>query len=250
MKEKYDLIFGIGEACSCTSALRAARLQFASYPFDWLYGTDFIGRCTILASKFNRFIKQSDLEDMHQTNQDTHNLCEIYHNKHNDLTFNHDFAFGYSLDKTYPTVYEKYMRRISRLLESVNKSHRVLVVYIETPFIGHEFVNDSMLIHGHEIIKRAFPNTEFDLLYFSNSINKKQTVKVSDNVTRVYDDYKDKSAKLDYVVLEKILVNHLQDFKLNVPLLVKIRRGMKRALINAIPIGKIRHNLQRKYHVK
>lgn len=40
-KEKYDLILSIGEACSCTQALRKSNLQIFSYPFDWLFGASF-----------------------------------------------------------------------------------------------------------------------------------------------------------------------------------------------------------------
>jgi len=33
---EYDLAFSLGQACACSTTLRAARLQFASFPFDWL----------------------------------------------------------------------------------------------------------------------------------------------------------------------------------------------------------------------
>lgn len=248
--QKYDLIFSIGEACSCTSALRGAKLQFASYPFDWLWGADFICRCKIMASRFSRFIDKKDLEDTYQTNLDKDNLCEIYHNKYNDLTFNHDFAAGRPLDETYPAVSEKYARRISRLLESIDKSQRILLVCIETPVKNHDIVDNKDLIRGRNMIAKAFPNTIVDLLYFSHSNNDAKKVNVSEHITRIYDDYKDKSAKLDYVVLEKILVKHLRNLKLNVPFSIKTKRALKRFIINIIPIAQIRHNLQRKYHVK
>ena len=57
MAEKYDLIFGIGEACSCTQILRKSLLQNCSYPLDWLYGLDFSKRVDILVSEFSDFIK-------------------------------------------------------------------------------------------------------------------------------------------------------------------------------------------------
>lgn len=246
-KQKYDLVFSIGEACSCTSALRAAKLQFASYPLDWLFGSDFIGRCKILASRFDRFIDKNDLK---YTYSERSISCDTYHNKYNDLTFNHDFLSGYKLDETYPVVYEKYMRRIFRLLDSIEKSQRVLVVYIETPVKNHVVVDDDELIRGRDMIAKVFPNTIVDLLYFSHSNNDAKKVNVSEHITRIYDDYKDKSAKLDYVVLEKILVKHLRNLKLNVPFSIKTKRALKRFIINIIPIAKIRHNLQRKYHVK
>lgn len=248
--QKYDLIFSIGEACSCTSALRGAKLQFASYPFDWLWGADFICRCKIVASRFSRFIDKKDLEDTYQTNLDKDNLCEIYHNKYNDLTFNHDFAAGRPLDETYPAVSEKYARRISRLLESIDKSQRILLVCIETPVKNHDIVDNKDLIRGRQIIADAFPDTVVDLLYFSNSNSKKQTEQVSDHITRIYDDYKDKHSSLDYIVTEKRLIKHLRNIKLNIPLSIRIKRKIRNVLINLIPFKQIRHNMQRKYHVK
>lgn len=250
MKKRYDFIFGIGEACSCIQALHKAKLQFNSYPFDWLFGTNFMGRCEILANRFERFVEQDDLEDIHKTNLDTHNLCEIYHNKYNDITFNHDFLVGHDLSETYTSVHEKYMRRISRLLNNIDNSKYVLIVYIETPVKNHAFVQDAELIKGLDIISRAFPNTNIDLLYFSNSNKKKEIINVSDNITRIFDNYKNKKSNLDYTVRNNILVKYLRKTKLILPLSVKIKRVSRNFAINIIPFKKIRHKLQRRYHVK
>lgn len=241
--KKYDLIVSIGEACSCTTALRDSRLQFKSYPMDWLFGSDFIGRCKIVASRFHRFI---DIQDLEYVYSERSISCDAYHNKYNDLTFNHDFEKGRPLKETYTKVSEKYERRISRLLETLDKQNRVLVVYIETPIKNHDVVNNDTLIIGQQIIANAFPNSKIDLLYFSNSYNKKQTEQVSENVTRIYDDYKNKASEVDYRVIGSVLKKHLRQVKLNLSLSIRIKRN----LINLIPIGKIKHNLQRKYRVK
>ena len=34
--KRYDICFGIGEACVCSQVLRKAGLQKLSYPFDWV----------------------------------------------------------------------------------------------------------------------------------------------------------------------------------------------------------------------
>ena len=126
-KQKYDLIFSMGAACSCSSALRAAELQVSSYPFDWLFGSDFCGRADIVASEFKRFIDKKDLEYVFSVRS---TRCDAYHNKHNDLTFNHDFERGMDLSETYPAVREKYDRRIKRLISNVENANRILIVYI------------------------------------------------------------------------------------------------------------------------
>ena len=246
-KQKYDLVFSLGEACSSTSSLRRAGLQFKSYPLDWLFGSDFIGRCKIVASCFKRFLEYSDLEYSYSERSIS---CDAYHNKYNDLTFNHDFGAGLDLKQTYPAVKDKYDRRISRLLTSINGSNSVLIVYIETPVKNHPVVDDNTLIQGCKILAEAFPNTKIDLLYFSHSETKKQTVMISNHITRIYDDYKDKHSSLDYTVTEKRLIKHLRNIKLNIPLSIRIKRKIRNVLINLIPFKQIRHNMQRKYHVK
>ena len=86
--QKFDLIFSLGEACSCTEVLRRNYLQIYSYPFDWLFGSNFIKRCDILASKFKNFIEKEDLKYSHEEQNIN---CIAYYNQSNDITFNHDF---------------------------------------------------------------------------------------------------------------------------------------------------------------
>lgn len=248
MLKTYDLIFSIGEACSCTAALRASGLQIASYPFDWLFGSDFIGRCKILASFFERFIEEQDLE---YTYSERSISCDAYHNKYNDLTFNHDFLSGKDLSETYPLVKEKYDRRIHRLLSQINKSKKILVVYIETPVKNHIRVLNKDLVGGLEIIKHSFPDKDIDLLYCLNSADDYKVYKLADNITVFSTNYKsDNINDLDYVVnpfvLKKILV---KNYRLNLPMKYKINKFILRKLINFIPIKHIRHKLRNKYHV-
>ena len=61
MKKQYDLIFGIGEACLCSQALRNDNLQVFSYPFDWVYGTLLHNRVEILTNRFKDFFNKEDL---------------------------------------------------------------------------------------------------------------------------------------------------------------------------------------------
>ena len=35
-REHFDLIIGLGPACSCTMSLRRAGLQHLSFPYDWI----------------------------------------------------------------------------------------------------------------------------------------------------------------------------------------------------------------------
>ena len=45
---KYDLIFSMGEACSCSEAIRRLNYQDFSYPFDWVANLTFLERNIML----------------------------------------------------------------------------------------------------------------------------------------------------------------------------------------------------------
>ena len=151
--QNFDLIFSLGEACSCTQVLRSLGLQISSYPFDWLYGANFIDRCNILSNSFRNFIEKKDLV---YTHKNIH--CDVYHNKSNDIVFNHDFKRNIPFDKMYKIVKQKYSRRIERLLEKLKKSKKILIVYIETPTKNHLNISSEEIINGFEQIQNKFQN--------------------------------------------------------------------------------------------
>jgi hypothetical protein len=49
--ERYDLAFSLGAACSCSVALRRAKLQFASFPLDWIALGSPVSRTAILLAR-------------------------------------------------------------------------------------------------------------------------------------------------------------------------------------------------------
>lgn len=247
-KTEYDLIFSIGEACSCTSALRAAYLQIASYPFDWLFGSDFIGRCKILSSEFARFIEKDDLEYVFSARSIS---CDAYHNVYNGLTFNHDFLMNKKLDETYSDVKAKYARRIQRLLDNIKNAKRILIVYIETPETGHIEVNDSTILEGYNIIKNKFKDKNIDLLYFCNSGKLHKIEKLSQNLVKATIYYKSKNNDAeDYDVDQKVLKDFLTGYcSLKLPFGKVFFRTIKKMLINLMPSSKLRKKLRKKYHL-
>lgn len=245
-KKVYDLAFGIGEACSCTQTLRKSNLQIASYPFDWLYGSDFIGRCKILASKFDRFIEKTDLEFAHEERSFK---CLAYHNKYNDITFNHDFLKNLNFEEAYKQVKEKYNRRIKRLLEQIKNSSEILIVYIETPTTNHEEIDNKTIIEGYNIIKSAF-SKNIDLLYISNNKNKQEIVKISDNITKITNNYKStKTEDPDWEVNRSKTKSFFKNYCLNLPFSYRVKKQIVSILVSLIPIKHFRHKLERRYHV-
>ncbi|MBE6443117.1 MAG: hypothetical protein E7020_00420 [Alphaproteobacteria bacterium] len=209
-KLKYDLVFSLGEACSCTQALRSSNLQYASYPLDWLFGSDFNGRMDILVSDFNKFIEQSDLQYSYSERSIS---CDAYLNNKNQITFNHDFPAGISLEESYPMVAEKYQRRINRLLDNIKNADSVLIVYIEIPN-NENHTSDKDIICGWEKIKEKYFNKKIDLLYFMNDTTlppksvKKENI--TSNITKVTANYKNQAPNVvpyavDNDVLKRVL---------------------------------------------
>jgi hypothetical protein len=213
--KQYDFVFGIGGACSCTQILRKCRLQFNSYPFDWLFGADILTRTKLLANNFEDFINFEDLEDTGNNNEDANNLCENYHNKKNDITFNHDFKYGKPLTETYGCVKEKYDRRIKRLISQIEKSNNVLVVFLQAPNDDHA-VEDGILIESHTILKTRFPKQNISLLYlFCKHGNKDFVCKeIQEDLTRVEYDYDAYDKMVPYAVDNNILRKQLCKVKI------------------------------------
>lgn len=206
-KTKYDLIFGIGAACSCTQILRKCRLQFFSYPFDWLYGADIETRCKILANNFSDFINFDDLENTLKTNNDDKNLCDVYHNKLNNIYFNHDFSHNVPLQECYANINEKYNRRAKRLIHQIEKSKNVLVVYLQTPN-NQTVISDTTLQNAYQTILNRFPNQNINLLYLycNHSETQAKIVKVDNGIIKIELDYDDYNEKFPYSVNTKVLM--------------------------------------------
>ena len=242
MIKKFDLIFSLGEACSCTQALREYNLQIYSYPFDWLSGSDFLLRCNILANGFKDFIKKEDLQ---YCCENRNIKCVAYKNKKNNLTFNHDFLKEMPFDNAYNYVKEKYKRRIKRLLNKINKSKAVLVVYMEIPTRNHQKTTNEEIIKGYSILQEAYKN-KINLLYIKNE-SQNYTVEFLENnkVTVISKDYKNYNSKQDYVADIGKLKDIFAEYKLNLPIFyIKIRKIIK-YLLDFIPIKSKRHKLKK-----
>lgn len=162
----YDLIMSIGALCFCSENLRQHNLQAYSYPFDWLFGSTFSGRVKIVASKFENFLREEDLEFSHVEDRVS---CDAYKNTFNGLGFNHDFPANVPLNESFNAVKEKYDRRINRLINLINESKNILFVYIEGPGQSVATETNEALIAAQKELQKAFPNTRCDILYLEHN---------------------------------------------------------------------------------
>jgi hypothetical protein len=224
--KKYDLIFGIGGACSCSTLLRNRQLQNFSYPFDWVSHQYFKGSIDILGNKFKNFIEYEDLEYICSPLEH-----DIYRNKSNNMLFNHDFPKNYDKNRkeSFLLVKEKYDRRINRLLTKISESKRVLMVYLEIVRLQEEekereINSDEFIVNSYQKIISAynFKNSPLcrlfgrtmDLLYigYDPYIPPKKIIKkqLCDGLTRMTINYKLDDLhhnSVDFSMLHKVLRN-------------------------------------------
>lgn len=224
MKKKYDLVFGIGAACLCSQMLRKTGLQFSSYPFDWLYGTDFSGRVDILTNDFKDFVNKEDLTFINATNGDKDNPCDVYNNVKNGITFNHDFPQGVPLEQSYPAVKAKYDRRIDRLLKRIERSENTLIVYVEIP-TSPENTTVETLLNCREKLYRRFGKENIDLLYVACA-DERQDDLFGDHIRKIAFNYR----KANGTTLHdaRVLRDAVKGYRLRRPLSVRIKNQIYR----------------------
>lgn len=192
-KERFDLVFGLGGACSCSWALRKAKLQFASYPFDWVARVDLKGRAQIVADDFRDWLVKDQMWFESWT-QSYNN--DIYHNRVTGIGFNHDFPKGVPIEESFAQVQEKYRRRIDRLYADIRRSRRVLIVWIGFPEGGE--VPREHIDFCLDTFRGKFPGVEFRMLVMEcvcGVPERRMRRESGDGFDRISFDYEDHSRK-------------------------------------------------------
>lgn len=138
-KRKYDLVFGLGMACSCSEALRAAGLQLLSFPYDWLavpaqelgnQPHELQNRVRELCDGFRGWFDPAEFEFRGESSAKGK---DRYFNRRLGLVFLHDFPGGVPFAESFPEIQARYRRRANRLIDLIRRSRRVLVVRIDRP---------------------------------------------------------------------------------------------------------------------
>lgn len=192
-KDRFDLVFGMGGACSCSWALRKAGLQFASYPFDWVARVDLRGRAQIVADDFRNWLVEDQMWFEAGTQSYT---SDIYHNRLTGIGFNHDFPKGVPIEESFASVQEKYRRRIDRLFANIRSSRRVLVAWIGVPesaAVPVEHIEFCL-----KTLRGKFPGVEFRMRVLdcvTGVPERKAKRESGDGFDRISFDYEDHSKK-------------------------------------------------------
>ena len=171
-RTRYDLILGLGTACSCTETIRKAGLQLLSFPFDWLTTTcvrpdetahELQGRVRELRDGFSTWFGRDDFRYVPPI---LDNGKDVYICDRLRLIFNHDFPKGQPFDQAFPIVRDRYRRRADRLLEIIRGAKRVLLVRMDRP--GQSAPTDVEDCRAARMeLSRAFAPTAFDFFLFT-----------------------------------------------------------------------------------
>lgn len=159
----YDLILGMGMDCRCSQTMRAAGLQFLSFPFDWLRGPSLPERAHHMVDDFPHWLNPETLKPVDSPH--TTALTTIWTDCFG-YTFVHDFHRSVPMDEELPKVRAKYRRRIERMKRLIGASSRVLLVCVEMP--GFPTVAEEHPGEVRRILRTKWPDVQFDFLIIRN----------------------------------------------------------------------------------
>ena len=162
-KRIYDFVFGLGQSCACSQALRVAGLQYASFPFDWIGGPTLREPVRVIVSGFKGWMRRDAF--MHIGDR-LHPQGRIYRNVETELIYSHEVPLGGSMDESYELMMKKYARRIRRFQRMMSGRKRILVVRLAVPGLAEEL--DSDLIDARRELTAAYPEASIDILYLVN----------------------------------------------------------------------------------
>ncbi len=176
---EYDQIISLGEGCFVATYLNSSGLRNFSSPFDWVMGSTLELRLELLCNDFKDFINLEDLVCITESFDkgftshgifDFDKTNDVYVNKRNKIQFNHDFLRGENLEQKYPEVLEKYQRRSERLIDAINNSKHVLLLYADMPKEKSTETNIDKVIELLVKLNIHYPHTYIKLLYFKYSL--------------------------------------------------------------------------------
>lgn len=167
LEKRFDFVFSLGEDCGCAMHLRKFGLRIMSSPFDWVNGASFETRINLLCNNFEGFLSKDKLVYKDYSHKATLRDCanDIYYDKGLGFNFIHDFATSIPLDKSYPTVRERYDRRIKRTLDKIRSSRHVLIVW----WSRDKIISAEEIASSIARLKKAFPINDINLMVCQNA---------------------------------------------------------------------------------
>lgn len=161
----YDYVVSLGGSCYTAVLLRNLNLQGATNVFDWSVGEigvgGFSGKIDLICNHFANAFVLDDLEKFFYP--DTRIPTWPIRNKKTGLHYIHDFPKSMSIEEYFPTYKQKYLKRVQRLYDSIEKSNNVLFLSI----ISGEILPIEDIKKAEKIINEIF-NNKIDFLIIQN----------------------------------------------------------------------------------
>lgn len=245
MKNKYDIVYSIGHDCACSMYLKKHNLRVVSGPLDWLTSVPAHMRFNLILNDFENFMNIEDFEFVEKNpNIVNDDACDYYKNKRTGLYFYHDFPAGVPLHNSYPTVAEKYARRINRFYSNIRTHENVLLVWFSH---YHNTPDDEWLNFANKFCAKVNKNVDF--LIIQHRDNQLTPIKknIAPNILRydVHTVEKDKEGNNTTIGNEQLCNPLFAQFSLRIPRNRRMQYAYKKAMIHVvckfIPFKRIRH---------
>lgn len=184
--DEYDLVFGIGATCITPEMLNYFHLRRFSNPFDWTAGmapdcwhqkpdvhrdTRFHEKIYAICDKFKDWLNPAYFKYVNS-------LCpqeKPYHHVVNIKTkvrYLHEFPANQDIMQHWPEFIEKSQRRIKNLYTAINKSNRILIVWLSSigdqRTILEQNVSDTDIKWAVKQMQKLYPNKLFDFVFFEH----------------------------------------------------------------------------------
>ncbi|MDD3237355.1 MAG: DUF1796 family putative cysteine peptidase [Candidatus Gastranaerophilales bacterium] len=228
MKEKYDIIYSIGDNCGCAMYLSDHNLRATSGPLDWLVGQKLKDSVELIVSDFKNLLKQNLFIKTQLENSSTH---DTYKNTFWDIDFIHDFPVGIPIGDSFSAVEEKYQRRINRFYELIKNKNRVLFVWFS---LSSQDSNEEIIDLSKKLNNKF--KKEIDLLIIEHDETKAlegiEKIKLNNNITcyKLYAKGKDGNPEQATMGNETICNKIFKNYSLNMSLSNKIKHSILQAI--------------------
>ena len=175
--QKYDVIYSLGINCACAEYLRKNHLRNKSGPLDWLVSSDNYAPFKTVLDEFKTFLDFSNLS-IQKTEEKQLNI-PFLHTKNNYILM-HDFFKGESIEKQITPIKQKYIRRITRLLNALSSSKDILFIWYGEN--GLVLDKNILLPYLQQIKDKYKANIDFLFLFYNGKQNVQREI-ISPHIT-------------------------------------------------------------------
>lgn len=215
-QNEYDFVCSLGSNCSCAGQLKYRELRTDAYPFDWVYYKSDKAIYAIANSfkdGFKNYMLKENLKEG-AVNKSHLDFVQYEDNFANFIWANHFKKKINDKDSDYEKVKAKFDKRFKRLLNSINKSEKILFVFV-TDFA----VDIEPFKYLLQQLKNLYPEKIFDIRVNSFECENEENIK-EDNIeicryTRKLNLYDFKYTNVEWSFLDELKLKGKKESKIS-----------------------------------